>query len=319
MSDSTYNNSETKYLQQPKPKNLFYFLFGLGVLMLNKIRYYLRGYTSPRPFDISQIQQAINYDLNTVNHWNTFLSSYTKGNVSIKNKSILELGPGADLGIGLITLFMGAERYNSLDVNNLVASVPTSFYDELFCQLPKCIDNSEMPITELKNELELTKQGNNDKLNYICRDDFDVRIFGKGSIDIVFSQAAIEHFDDIDRTFEQLSEVVKPGGILIAEIDLNTHTRWLRDVDPLNIYRYPEWLYKTLKFRGAPNRVRPNKYRMALENNGWENIQIKPLTIIDKEYHLKSKPHLARKFRSEKAEMDYLTIMVCATKSISTT
>ena len=316
MSDNSANRPETRSLQQPEPRNFFYFIFGLAILILNKIRYFIKGYTSPRPFDISQTKQAIDYDTGVVKHWLTFLASYTDGTVAIKDKTVLELGPGADLGIGLILIYMGAKKYNSLDVNNLVGTVPQSFYDELFNEIPVKIGDGFETIDNLKQQLALTNAGNNEKLNYVCRDDFDIRTFGKNNIDIVFSQAAIEHFDDIERTFQQLSEVVKAGGILIAEIDLNTHTRWLRDVDPLNIYRYPDWLYEALKFRGAPNRVRPSKYIKALEENGWEKIYMQPLTVISKPYHLKSRPHLARQFRSDNAQMEYLTIIVCATKSV---
>ena len=312
MTDYSFKIIETKILQQPPPKNILYFPIGLAVLVLNKIRYFVLGYKSPRPFDISQTQQAIDYDVDVIKHWIMFLSAYTNNNVSIKDKNILELGPGADLGVGLITLHMGAEKYNALDVNNLVANVPDIFYDEFFKKLP--INNETNNVTFLKEQLELTKSGKNDRLNYVCRDDFDISVFGENSIDIVFSQAAIEHFDDIEVAFKQLSAVVKPGGILVAEIDLNTHTRWLRDVDPLNIYRYPKWLYKALKFRGAPNRVRPIKYKQTLENNEWENIYIKPLTVIDKQYQLKCRSHLSREFRSESAQIDHLTILLCATK-----
>ncbi len=315
MTEYTASEPETKLLEQPAPKNFFFFIFGLAVLILNRIKYFIKGYTSPRPFDISQFQQAIDYDVSIVKHWLTFLALYTDCTASLRGKVVLELGPGADLGVGLITLYLGAKQYNSLDVNNLVDTVPSLFYDELFNKIHDKIGNGDDTIDHLKEQLALTNSGNNDRLNYVCRDDFDIRTFGKNSIDIVFSQAAIEHFDDIEKAFQQLSEVIKPGGFLVAEIDLNTHTRWLRDVDPLNIYRYPEWLYKALKFRGAPNRVRPIKYIKALEENGWENIYIKPLTVISKPYHLNCKPHLAQQFRSNNAQMEYLTIMVCATKS----
>jgi SAM-dependent methyltransferase len=292
----------------------FYYIFGLAVLILNRVRYFIRGYTSPRPFDISRTQQAIDYDISVVDHWLTFLSSYTKGTISIRDKTILVLGPGADLGVGLITLFLGAKQYNSLDVNNLVKNVPEAFYDELFSRIPKILDNAVETVATLKEQLSLTNAGKNDRLNYICRNDFDIKVFGKNSIDIVFSQAAIEHFDDIKHTFSQLSEVVKPGGIIVAEIDLNTHTRWLRDVDPLNIYRFPEWLYRALKFRGAPNRVRPDQYQDALASSGWESIYIKPLTQISTSYLQKCRSFLANQFNSDKAQMDYLTIMICAKK-----
>ena len=57
----------------------------------------------------------------------------------------------------------------------------------------------------------------------------------KDSIDFVFSQAAFEHFENIYQTFEQISVITKPGAIMIAVVDLKTHSRWIRDRDPNNI------------------------------------------------------------------------------------
>lgn len=311
----TIKESHIKLLELQKQNNLFYFLFGLGVLVLNKIRYFFMGYTSPKPFDISQTQRAVDYDVNVIKHWLHQLNLYTGEPVNIKGKNILELGPGSDFGIGLLILAMGARQYNALDVNNLVENVPPEFYETLFGVISCNTTLFETKEEVLRRQLEKTKQGNNERLNYVCKNDFDVRIFGKESIDIVFSQAAIEHFDDIGRTFSQLSEVVRPGGFLVAEIDLGTHTRWLRDVDPLNIYRYPGWLYKGLMFRGVPNRVRPDEYRYALESSGWTNIRISPLVVLSDSYYDGIWRHLAKQFRGDKADMKQVAIMVCATKN----
>ena len=66
-----------------------------------------------------------------------------------------------------------------------------------------------------------------------------VSAFGESTIDMVFSQAAFEHFDDIESTILQLNKVCKSGATFVAEINLKTHSRWIRDKDPDNIYRYP--------------------------------------------------------------------------------
>lgn len=54
---------------QTDPKNFAYYWIGIAFLFLNKIRHSIRGYTNPRPFPITQIKQAIEYDLSIVDHW----------------------------------------------------------------------------------------------------------------------------------------------------------------------------------------------------------------------------------------------------------
>ncbi|HEX3047124.1 MAG TPA: hypothetical protein VHY08_20390, partial [Bacillota bacterium] len=104
------------------------------------------------------------------------------------------------------------------------------------------------------------------------------------------------------------------GTILIAEVDLKTHTSWIRDLDPLNIYRYSDFIYNLFKFRGSPNRLRPFEYEEILKKNGWTDIQIIPSNKLEKEYMLKVKDNLNRRFREPINQMDYLSIILCATK-----
>ncbi|HEX3048542.1 MAG TPA: methyltransferase domain-containing protein, partial [Bacillota bacterium] len=246
-----------------RPRGIFTYntgchLLGAPILFLNKIKHSIQGYTSPRPFPISEFQRAIKYDDKVVQNWMKYLHQYTGMNSEIKDRTILELGPGADLGIGIILLKKGAQKYNALDVNNLVKSVPDQFYQKLFSYLEDINDdNHGISIDFLRSQLQLTCMGNNDRLNYICNQDFDLSVFTGEEIDFVFSQAAFEHFDNVEQTVSQLSKIVKPGTILIAEVDLKTHTSWIRDLDPLNIYRYSDFIYNLFKFRGSPNRLRP--------------------------------------------------------------
>ena len=148
----------------------------------------------------------------------------------------------------------------------------------------------------------------------MVREDFAIRALGGRGIDLVLSNAAFEHFDDVDDVIRQLGAVVVPGGALVSEVDLQTHTRWIRDADPLNIYRYAEPLYGAFRFRGSPNRVRPDAYRTALERHGWADIRGTPVVALDPDYVRQVQPTLAGSFR-EAPDMDVLRIMLCARRA----
>lgn len=305
---------EPKIVKLPKPHNFFYHGLGLAILLLNKIRHSIQGYQTPRTFPVAEIGRAIEYDVSIVDHWLAALKEYTQAKSDLSGKTVLELGPGADLGIGLILLARGARKYNAIDVHNLVGSVPERFYDELFEHLRVHDSGSQEQINDLRAQIKLTQAGKNNKLNYICRKDFDISVFADEAVDLVFSQAAFEHFDDIDTTFSRLSKVVQDGAILVAEIDLNTHTRWLRDVDPLNIYRYSDTIYNLFRFRGSPNRIRPFQYKESLEKYGWDNIRIIPLTKVEDKYLSAVNKRLNPRFLDQKNQIEFLSVMLCATK-----
>ena len=229
---------------------------------------------------------------------------------SFFQKKVLELGPGSDLGIGLYLIYLGCENYTAIDVNYLMKDTPNEFYDELLKKIKE--KDQIIDIDSLKLQIRNLKDGKNSLLNYIVAKDFNIaNVVESLSIDLVLSQAAFEHFNNIDETIKQLNEVCKPGAILLAEIDLRTHSRWIRKKDPNNIYRYPEWLYKLFAFKGAPNRIRPYKYVDTLFRNGWKEIIVTPLSKIQSQNLCLGMNKL---FVEEKNQMEILSVVICAKK-----
>lgn len=294
----------------PLRDRLFYFA-GLGFLTLAKCKSVIKGYSTPKPFSMSEAERCVAYDIQVVDHWLAHLQKYMNGEASLTGKNILELGPGSDLGVGLYLLSRGAARYNACDVNDLTRNTPYSFYEAFLEKLAEM--NCEVSMAFLKDQLHGALHGEATQLKYIVRKDFNlVSAFGADTIDIVFSQAAFEHFDDVERTIAQLSIVCRPGALIVAEIDLKTHSRWIRDKDPNNIYRYPEAIYRAFWYRGIPNRVRPHQYKEIFERYGWRDISILPLaTLVQNSIDNKM---FAKPFRAAENQMDFLSIMLFARK-----
>jgi hypothetical protein len=293
--------------------NLYYYAAGVGFLFLAKIKNVIQGYSSPKPYSINDYKKCIEYDIEVVDRWLTHLLDYTNKSGSLIDKNVLELGPGSDLGIGLYLLSKGVSQYNAIDVNNLAEKVSTQFYDHFFNHLKEL--NSSIDIFFLKDQLAKTRNGSHDKLNYVCHEGFSIaEYFSKDSIDIIFSQAAFEHFDDIEDTVAQLSLVAKTGALVIAEIDLKTHSRWIRDKDPLNIYRYSQRFYNFFWFRGIPNRVRPFQYKEVFEKYGWDNIKIIPAASLEDSDFEKVRNKLASEFIDRENQMQLLSVVLCARK-----
>jgi hypothetical protein len=173
--------------------------------------------------------------------------------------------------------------------------------------------NSLADIYAVQRELEEARAGRQSRINYCVRDDFDlVSALGANSVDLVFSQAAFEHLDDVVQTFTDLTDVCEPGAVLVSEIDLKTHSRWIRDKDPNNIYRYSDSFYRAFWFRGIPNRVRPYKYRAILESLGWTDISILPLARWDNSISISSE--YWGPFKQEVNNMEFLSVMLCVRK-----
>jgi len=267
---------------------VIYFVAGLPLLALAKAKNMTRGYVTPRSPGWSGIERSLDYDIAVAK---CFLDELGRYGYDVKLKDVLELGPGPDLGVGYYVLYQGARSYTGFDVNPLIrVSTP-----ELYEMLRRRIEADGMSWTRVEP-------------TYVVRKDFDLQgAFKPESIDIVFSQFAFEHFDHPLDTVRQLRKILRPGGIMVAQIDLKTHSRWIRDRDPLNIYRYPDWLYDFFHFPGQPNRIRPWQYRRVLEADGWTEIRTFP--------GRKVKPvRYAKRFREQEDEMECLTVTICATR-----
>ncbi len=263
---------------------------GICFLLLARLKYLISGYTTPKPFSLHDVDRCIDYDVAIASRFLENLSR--RGEASIHGKRILELGPGSDLGIGLILVAKGAASYVGFDRHNLASDVPQAFYERLSSRL----------------SIDLTALSDG-RVSYEARDDFDLTSAIEPGIDIVFSNAAFEHFESVDLTVEKLSAISCPGALAAIEIDLQTHSRWIREVDPNNIYRYPAWMYRLFKYPGQPNRMRPEEYKQAFERHGWTDLALFPANRLGTRL-LERKVHAD--FRD--TQLDWLSFVLLAKK-----
>jgi SAM-dependent methyltransferase len=52
---------------------------------------------------------------------------------------------------------------------------------------------------------------------------FDPSVVRRGAIDMIYSQAVLEHVDDLDATYAALAEWLKPGGVASHQIGFVSH------------------------------------------------------------------------------------------------
>ncbi len=292
-------------------KNILYKFAGVFFLFLAKAKHTVLGYRTPRTFAMEEYDMAVRYDISVVDKWLQTLCKYTNNSISIKGQNVLELGPGADLGVGLYILHKGALKYTALDKHNLVDMVTPEFYEHLFAYLKENETNVDIPF--LKAQLELAIKKKSGRINYKVRKNFDLSAaIDSKTVDIVFSQAVFEHFENVELTVRQLSEICKPGAIFIALIDLKTHSRWIRDKDPNNIYRYSDRFYNLFQFSGIPNRMRPYQYKHILKKHGWNQIKVVAKKSLSKESIQNCRSSLNSQFNDYVNQMDYLSVWICA-------
>lgn len=170
--------------------------------------------------------------------WLRHLITLDKYGFRVKGSRIGELGPGDSLGVGLAALLSGADEYVGLDIVPFSATADLeNILDELiemYLRREPIPDHTEFPfiwpqlksyefpehvvdlsqftqrVTEIRADLR-AGISNGRLLQYKVPWNRTANI-AKSSLDLIFSQAVLEHVDDLDDTYKSMFMWLKSGG-----------------------------------------------------------------------------------------------------------
>ncbi len=167
---------------------------------------------------------------------------------------VAELGPGDSFGIGLSAVLTGVDEYNAFDAkSHAVAEKNGEILEELiglFQQREPIPDSDEFPqvspqleqyefpsdiltddilkaalhpnrLADVRQALEHEESGNI-RIRYVAPWD-DSSLLELESIDLVFSQAVMEHVENVPGSYQALYAWLKSGGIMSHQIDYKSH------------------------------------------------------------------------------------------------
>lgn len=274
----------------PALRNLEMTILGLGFLGLAWGKNRLRGYTTPNSVAKSDVEGQITYLLDIF----AALRRFMPPQFDLCGRDVLELSPGASRGNGVLFLALGARSYHAIDMFDLAGGEDPGFHEKLLARFPEGREADRARARALACTPGAREFG------YAVGADFDIPRLAEGrSFDLIVSCAAFEHYDCPAKTIADLTQVARPGCETIHIIDLQTHSRWIREHDPNNIYRYPEPIYRLFRFPGQPNRLRPADYVRSFAAEGWSDVRFAPSRTIDPGLHRVSLHGLAAPFAGQ--------------------
>ena len=207
----------------------------------------------------------------------------------------------------LITLF--ANHSALPDDNEFPRVLPRltsyNFPSEIFADnnLENFLDKSR--IQSLRNELvDIKKQKNS--IKYMCPWN-DPKIIESDSVDVVFSQAVLEHVEDINHTYDAMYRWVKKGGYISNEIDFESHG--LSD-EWNGHWSFSDLTWKLMKGKRPYliNREPLSKHLKAAQDAGFEIVSVIPAKTFPSDVYTGTikRDKLAQKFRNM-SEEDFTT------------
>lgn len=209
--------------------------------------------------------------------WMRHLVKAHEAGLDTRLQKIAELGPGDSLGIGLCAVLCGVKEYYAFDTKAHANSERNrKILDELVMMLNRreaIPDEAEFPnispslrehffphhiLTDelLRNSLHPERLGAINKTLNDNRSSNIVHIAyvapwqgvslyeSGGALDMVFSQAVMEHVEQVDSTYAALYKWLRPGGFMSHTIDYKSHG-YTRDWN--GHWTISEFLWKIVK------------------------------------------------------------------------
>lgn len=199
-----------------------------------------------------------------------------KNKVEIKDKIILELGPGNSYINAYNFLLKGAKKVI------LVDKFPRNF-------------NSKKQKQFFNQELDFIKEKYNKKnLFFVKNENLDSKyieiikgelsnIDSKQKVDLIFSISVLEHIKDINSNIKSMYNILRSGGFMYHKIDLRDHYNFN---SPFLFYKYSErtWnKYLTREGLSYTNRVRYDEFLDLFKRDKFKVKYINSIKYIGKE------------------------------------
>jgi hypothetical protein len=186
---------------------------------------------------------------------------------NIKDKSVLEIGPGDHLATGLAMLALGAKSYSVLDrfPGDYKGNEAMTWYQLL---------RDNWKYSNWPNSLDVDSWLSSEKITIYNTSAEDFR--PNQQFDVVCSYAVGEHISDI-KSFANLNKnCISQNGVGLHCIDFGGH-QWDRYGDPFLFMKFPDVVWNLMgSARGEPNRVRFAPYLRYFEE---ADLQPDPMDI----------------------------------------
>lgn len=174
--------------------------------------------------------------------WLKHLTMLWKNGMQSIPDTLMEFGPGDSLGVGIAAVLSGVNHYYALDRVEFVkpqlnlqifeklvglfrsrsATSDNSFPSHILTDELLTVTLSEERLNSIRQILSTgTPQINGITLKYVAPWLFNQD--ANDSIDVIISQAVLEHVLELEEIYQTFAAWLKPGGMMSHEIDFSSH------------------------------------------------------------------------------------------------
>lgn len=213
----------------------------------------------------------------------------------LSGKILMEYGPGDLPGVAALMVARGAEKVYCVDrfpLVNLGEKNARVIRDLL--NACKGIEKERL-LSCLANQNDPAAGFNPSRVECLVTPNGLSRL--TDAVDLVISRAVLEHVNDLDATFADMVEAMRPGAKAIHLVDLKSHG--LHKQNPLDFLEWSSALWMAMySNKGVPNRWRVDKYRSIVDRLPVRLSVLKATTLASKDDVAEVRPRLASAFRA---------------------
>ena len=191
---------------------------------------------------------------------------------TLKNKSVLEIGPGDNIGVALRFLAAGASRVVCLD--KFVHYQDGPVHLRLYRALRATLSPEDQARFDQAVTLDNTVKVDPKRFEWVYGKGIEETdpIFAPGSFDVIVSAAVLEEIYDTDLAFNKMDRLLAPGGYTIHKIDLRDYEMFHKHgFHRLEFLTIPDSVYRYMtQASGQPNRRLVDYYRAKMTALGYD-------------------------------------------------
>lgn len=212
----------------------------------------------------------------------------------LAGKTLMEYGPGDLPGVAALMIARGADKVYCVDRFPLV-----NLSEKNSRVLGHLVDSSQG--IERDRLIGCLKDKGNPQAGFDPRRiEYLVRPGGLSglvdAVDLVFSRAVLEHVNDLDATFRDMTAAMRIGATAVHLVDLRSHG--LHKSNPLDFLEWSPGLWSLMySQKGVPNRWRVDTYRSLVGKLPVQLLALEATQLASREHVASVRPHLDTLFR----------------------
>lgn len=213
----------------------------------------------------------------------------------LAGKTLMEYGPGDLPGVAALMVARGAEKVYCVDRFPLVnLSAKNARVLGLLIEGCQGVERDRL-LGCLANPDDLGAGFDPRRIEYLVRPSGLSGLHD--AVDLVFSRAVLEHVNDLEATFADMTSAARQRALAVHLVDLRSHG--LHKSNPLDFLEWSPVLWNMMySEKGVPNRWRIDKYRAAVARLPVDLLLIEATKLASAEQVVEVRSRLAKQFQS---------------------